>query len=198
MSKFLIIAVVALLSMSANAAKIEYVVVSGASGNQYTAGGGGFYGPDSPLAAADGAITYNPDNGLAVGTLGFTNIFEGSGQSVNQVFNASIGINMSAGGDLALFGNPDNAPGEPTCFDLGTTPACGDLLASVAVLDNNVISVLSGDLAAGGDVTIKWLIGGAPGASSFNTFTLTQVPVPAAVWLFGSGLGLLGWMRRKA
>ncbi len=24
------------------------------------------------------------------------------------------------------------------------------------------------------------------------------VPVPAAAWLFGSALGLLGWMRRKA
>ena len=29
------------------------------------------------------------------------------------------------------------------------------------------------------------------------SLTVSNVPVPAAVWLFGSALGLLGWLRRK-
>lgn len=36
-------------------------------------------------------------------------------------------------------------------------------------------------------------------SSTFDyTAEVTTVPVPAAVWLFGSALGMLGWMRRKA
>lgn len=31
-----------------------------------------------------------------------------------------------------------------------------------------------------------------------DNLSVTLVPVPAAVWLFGSALGLLGWMKRKA
>lgn len=37
----------------------------------------------------------------------------------------------------------------------------------------------------------------AAGVTEFTAIATSTVPVPAAVWLFGSALGILGWMRRK-
>jgi uncharacterized membrane protein len=38
---------------------------------------------------------------------------------------------------------------------------------------------------------------GVDSSGNEQAFLLTAVPVPAAVWMFVSGLGLLGWMRRR-
>ncbi len=40
--------------------------------------------------------------------------------------------------------------------------------------------------------------GGTDAFSFTGRFEITPVPVPAALWLSGSALGLLGWMRRRA
>lgn len=60
-----------------------------------------------------------------------------------------------------------------------------------------------------GATGISYLLVGAPpeaslgsltaGSSQFyiDSFDATVVPIPPAVWLFGSALGLLGWMKRR-
>ena len=35
------------------------------------------------------------------------------------------------------------------------------------------------------------------GAAGGYVYTITVVPVPAAAWLFGSALALLGWLKRR-
>ena len=56
-------------------------------------------------------------------------------------------------------------------------------------LDTSGVSKEHFVAAGGGFVAERYIISG--------TLTGTVVPIPAAVWLFGSGLGLLGWMKRK-
>jgi hypothetical protein len=43
------------------------------------------------------------------------------------------------------------------------------------------------DTNIGGGVDYRYVVSGS----------VSAIPIPAAVWLFGSGLGLLGWFRRR-
>jgi hypothetical protein len=64
-------------------------------------------------------------------------------------------------------------------------------------------TVLGPDAGGGVSLLFKADCGAAPNCRLTAlidnvTIDTTVVPVPAAVWLFGSALGLLGWVRRKA
>jgi hypothetical protein len=71
----------------------------------------------------------------------------------------------------------------------------GELISGwtfVGVIDTDGFTSAEIRELRGTDADQKFIFG-----DSF-TIGVTVVPMPAAVWLFGSALGLLGWIRRKA
>ncbi len=101
--------------------------------------------------------------------------------------------------DFATFSTIVSAFDDTQCYGAagpgtGTGPLCG--LIGILTLDG-VRYQLDGTLTAGGGDSLLLTI--QTGNNSIYEIALTTavVPVPAAVWLFGSALGLLGWMRRR-
>jgi len=73
----------------------------------------------------------------------------------------------------------------------------GDLCALINILALDMVWVR---LTVDFDSTFSGFDAEFVGATSGNsrlTVNLNSVPVPAAAWLFGSALGLLGWLRRR-
>lgn len=72
---------------------------------------------------------------------------------------------------------------------------CG--LIGILSLDAVRYRILGGVNAAGGDLFQLQAQTGNNSIYKVDFTTAAVIPVPAAVWLFGSALGLLGWMRRR-
>ena len=172
---------------------------------------GGLFAPNNsvfPVGAVDGSQVFFSDtrgNGDAIAVQSLTDTFYQSGLSYSltvAVGNRAESFIPFANGEITLFAGTDPSNVVST-LDLST------ILAPLSGQFSDVtLFVSAADIEAAGAAgeSIGILLGGAliPGASAgqtiFDNVRLSAVPVPAAAWLFGSGLlGLVGVARtRKA
>lgn len=119
---------------------------------------------------------------------GYTSQFFGTGTGPNEFLNYRYDVDVTdtflAAGDYWL---AVNLNGGPNFNEFAWS------ITSVGAL-NSATNVR-------GDPTGGWTSpygGGTEGNKQEFAFRINVVPVPAAAWLFGSALGLLGWLKRRS
>lgn len=140
------------------------------------------------------ASTYECVEGSFLGNVGAhgcanLNIGFGSGayqssMAYNVGGNANC-VQRTIGGDDVSTGNPRS---------LFSAPAVGGCNAGDGAF--NLWTVVQDNLGSGGTLIIS--NGIAIGSAGTSYLTFSAVPVPGAVWLLGSALGGLAWVRRRA
>lgn len=123
------------------------------------------------------SLTANLDSGTGSLTSGSLEIQDGSS-------------NAQLTGDLKAFGYFDDTEGDDDLFEFQFDVTGGDLAGDFGALGGIIIRTGSSDFA--GDFSTNFT------AVSQDSDTFAAVPLPAAVWLFGSGLlGLAAAARRR-
>ena len=80
----------------------------------------------------------------------------------------------------------------------GSTPyAINALLSGSVILDFGGSHGMTQSMFDGGGVPIYWG-GNVASPGILQGYAVSVVPIPAAVWLFASALGLIGWLRRSS
>jgi hypothetical protein len=156
---------------------------------------------------ATATITFSNSGRTINGTLGAVLTFNGS-VSAGDTFRVSFtddgedGLSAGNAGDLEFF--VDSQATDRTVIGvtaefkgpntLLSTQYIGDALDTIDADPFAWTGVVGSGETTQAPRRLQFVFG-PPGSPEINA---TLVPVPAAVWLFGSALGLLGWIRRRA
>ena len=133
------------------------------------------------------ATTYNCVEGSFLGGVGANGCLNTStGGNFANESSAAYNVGANANCVVRTLGGDDSSTGNPR--GLSTLAAGGGCDATDGAFNMYTVSQSGGLLILSTSTPV--------GTSGANY--LTFVPVPAAVWLFGSALGLLGWVRRRA
>ena len=165
----------------------------------YTGTAGGDFALNVGVANSSGFISDTGDVSLSMERFGFPNFFSYLDNSVWNVDNSATisgqGDSTSGSLDAWTTGTDSNwTPGTP-----GTAAGSGSGSALVAAGAGS----WTGAVVNFGNVGAAWTaFDGTPYTEKFNItvngVAPPEIPIPAAVWLFGSGLlGLVGVARRK-
>ena len=172
----------------------------------------GSLGPFSvafPITSRDAAVlptTFEYDGSLFApfaGTIEHAGEVELTDAATNTasitVGDFTIGYDASRiGDDRSGFFVKDNVDVGAVLFDIGATTAIIEAFDEVLVISADLLvsQELSDALNELG--LIEFDASGVDAGMALVVADASVVPVPAAVWLFGSALGLLGWIRRRA
>ncbi|MCC5793360.1 MAG: VPLPA-CTERM sorting domain-containing protein [Chromatiales bacterium] len=190
MQKIMAAAAAALFMSSANAAVIVYDVTRVTLGNQFTQGGGGFI-PDVEAAEWSGRMFLDTEALVLSGTVSHRSdaSFAQYIYTANWVIDFKVATGFGPERQLVVTGLE--------CTFLGGNNACLDFSEGVQAGPAALFSGNPLDPTIGNTIVVKWNTLGPPFQSAFINTQLTVVPVPAAVWLFASALGLMAFLRRR-
>jgi hypothetical protein len=114
-------------------------------------------------------------------------------ECIDGIFGFSVGAslcgNYSFGANLLDESATIYGPGTNVSQTLGGDDASVGAPQDLSLYDGN------GTLTTWNGTTVVWTNADMINYTGYS-FTFVTVPVPAALWLFGSALGLLGWMRK--
>lgn len=138
-----------------------------------------------------GCLSANPgvffEGGPTASTTGTAIYDTGAGAAIYPGFGGTGDYHLLTGGSST---STVNSTGDPVSSGLSTAAGIDAFVLDILLLGGT-------EPQEGG--TVRFLTFAESGETAYMVEgTIVAIPVPAAVWLFGSALGLLGWARRRA